>query len=219
MNPVSRIASLFVLLALVVSACSASGDDDADRVSTVVAKANARATQIKGSSAMRTATRAALATRTATGGSDSECETIYPPPGYDFDPFNTCDLEREDPQIEEPDYCEIHDCDEEPDHCEIYDCAAEARDREETDAGEAEVALELTAEAEVVYVDEPAPAEDGSGSDFFNCDSAYPDFCIPPPDLVGDLECEEVDGAYFTVYFPDPHGFDGDYDGLGCEWP
>jgi hypothetical protein len=50
------------------------------------------------------------------------------------------------------------------------------------------------------------------------CDPAYPDFCIaPPPPL---LTCDDasLNGAHdFTVLDPDPHGFDADGDGIGCE--
>ena len=35
---------------------------------------------------------------------------------------------------------------------------------------------------------------------------------------VGDLDCYDIYGAWFTVYQPDPRDFDGDYDGYGCEW-
>lgn len=47
------------------------------------------------------------------------------------------------------------------------------------------------------------------------CDAAYPDFCIP----VGspDLDCGEISQRNFTVLQPDPHGFDRDKDGVGCE--
>jgi hypothetical protein len=48
-----------------------------------------------------------------------------------------------------------------------------------------------------------------------NCDPSYPDFCIPPPPP--DLDCADVDGSFFTVRSPDPHGFDGNSDGVGCE--
>ena len=51
-----------------------------------------------------------------------------------------------------------------------------------------------------------------------SCDwASYPDFCIPPASDVGDLNCADVGATDFTVYAPDPHGFDGDYDGIGCE--
>jgi len=47
------------------------------------------------------------------------------------------------------------------------------------------------------------------------CDSSYPDVCIPryPPDL----DCGEIQYANFKVLSPDPHGFDADNDGIGCE--
>lgn len=47
------------------------------------------------------------------------------------------------------------------------------------------------------------------------CDSSYPDICIksPPPDL----DCADISYRNFRVVFPDPHNFDGDRDGIGCE--
>ncbi len=59
----------------------------------------------------------------------------------------------------------------------------------------------------------PAPAVAQSSCDW----ASYPDFCIPPAWEVGDLDCAAVGATDFTVYQPDPHYFDGDYDGLGCE--
>jgi hypothetical protein len=48
------------------------------------------------------------------------------------------------------------------------------------------------------------------------CDASYPDFCIPPPPP--DLNCKDVTGPKpFHVRPPDPHGFDRDGDGWGCE--
>jgi len=48
-----------------------------------------------------------------------------------------------------------------------------------------------------------------------SCDPSYPDVCIPvyPPDL----DCGEIQFANFKVLSPDPHGFDRDKDGIGCE--
>ena len=48
-----------------------------------------------------------------------------------------------------------------------------------------------------------------------DCDPSYPDFCIPfsPPDL----DCKDISHKKFTVLSPDPHRFDGDKDGIGCE--
>ena len=50
-----------------------------------------------------------------------------------------------------------------------------------------------------------------------DCDPAYPDedVCIPPPPP--DLDCGDIDYQDFTVEEPDPHRFDGDDDGIGCE--
>ena len=48
-----------------------------------------------------------------------------------------------------------------------------------------------------------------------SCDPAYPTVCIPSPPP--DLDCAEVPYTDFTVLPPDPHGFDGDDDGIGCE--
>jgi Excalibur calcium-binding domain len=48
-----------------------------------------------------------------------------------------------------------------------------------------------------------------------NCDSSYPDFCIAPPPP--DLDCGDMTQKNFTVRQPDPHRFDGDKDGIGCE--
>jgi micrococcal nuclease len=47
------------------------------------------------------------------------------------------------------------------------------------------------------------------------CDASYPDFCIPPPPP--DLDCADVRHSNFRVVGADPHRFDGDGDGRGCE--
>lgn len=47
------------------------------------------------------------------------------------------------------------------------------------------------------------------------CDPAYPGVCIPPPPP--DLDCRDVPHTGFRVLPPDPHRFDGEGDGLGCE--
>jgi micrococcal nuclease len=48
-----------------------------------------------------------------------------------------------------------------------------------------------------------------------NCDPSYPDVCIPPPPP--DLDCGDVPYSRFRVEGDDPHGFDRDRDGVGCE--
>ncbi|MCS7062566.1 MAG: thermonuclease family protein [Methylacidiphilales bacterium] len=47
------------------------------------------------------------------------------------------------------------------------------------------------------------------------CHPSYPDVCIPAPPP--DLDCNEIPYRRFTVYPPDPHNFDRDNDGIGCE--
>jgi len=47
------------------------------------------------------------------------------------------------------------------------------------------------------------------------CDPAYPDVCIPP--YPPDLDCGQIPYRRFRVLAPDPHNFDGDGDGIGCE--
>ena len=47
------------------------------------------------------------------------------------------------------------------------------------------------------------------------CHPAYPSVCIPPPPP--DLDCGEIPYRRFKVLAPDPHGFDRDKDGVGCE--
>lgn len=49
------------------------------------------------------------------------------------------------------------------------------------------------------------------------CDPAYPSVCIPVSAI--DLDCADVEPEYFPVESRDPHGFDGDDDGIGCETP
>lgn len=48
-----------------------------------------------------------------------------------------------------------------------------------------------------------------------NCDPAYPDLCIPKDSP--DLQCSNVKERNFKVLPPDPHRFDGDGNGIGCE--
>lgn len=48
-----------------------------------------------------------------------------------------------------------------------------------------------------------------------DCDPSYPTLCIPPPPP--DLDCSDISDRRFEVRPPDPHRFDGDKDGIGCE--
>lgn len=47
------------------------------------------------------------------------------------------------------------------------------------------------------------------------CDPSYPSICIPYG--VPDLNCGDIEFRNFTVLPPDPHGFDRNKDGIGCE--
>jgi hypothetical protein len=52
------------------------------------------------------------------------------------------------------------------------------------------------------------------------CHASYPDFCIPP--APPDLNCPDITGpkpfrVRHDVASPDPHGFDRDREGRGCE--
>jgi len=60
----------------------------------------------------------------------------------------------------------------------------------------------------------PQPTAPPTGG---NCDPSYPSVCIPPYSQVGDLDCGDIPFRRFTVIPPDPHGFDRDHDGVGCE--
>ncbi len=48
-----------------------------------------------------------------------------------------------------------------------------------------------------------------------DCDPSYPDVCIPP--YPPDLDCGDISYRNFYVSRADPHGFDPDNDGIGCE--
>jgi len=58
-----------------------------------------------------------------------------------------------------------------------------------------------------------APLSGGGGGSI--CDPAYPTVCIPPPPP--DLDCGDIPYRRFQVLSPDPHNFDRDADGIGCE--
>ena len=61
----------------------------------------------------------------------------------------------------------------------------------------------------------PEPTDETRGGNDDDCDPAYSGVCIPPPPP--DLDCGDVPFRNFEVKPPDPHRFDGDADGLGCE--
>jgi hypothetical protein len=57
-----------------------------------------------------------------------------------------------------------------------------------------------------------APVAGGGGS---NCHPSYLGVCIPPPPP--DLDCKDISYRRFQVLPPDPHNFEADGDGIGCE--
>jgi endonuclease YncB( thermonuclease family) len=66
------------------------------------------------------------------------------------------------------------------------------------------------------YVVAPSGGGSSSGNgNGGNCSSAYPTVCIPPPPP--DLDCPDIPYKNFQVLPPDPHNFDRDHDGIGCE--
>jgi micrococcal nuclease len=61
----------------------------------------------------------------------------------------------------------------------------------------------------------PLPAVPQTQPPASGCDASYPDVCIPP--APPDLDCGQIPHRRFRVIGADPHGFDGDRDGVGCE--
>ena len=61
----------------------------------------------------------------------------------------------------------------------------------------------------------PQERDDSSELASSGCDPSYPDSCIPSPPP--DLDCPDVSQKRFSVVGSDPHGFDRDADGIGCE--
>ncbi len=76
---------------------------------------------------------------------------------------------------------------------------------------EAPAIVEEPASAEEPPVQVPAPQPPVDAG----CDPSYPGVCIPP--FPPDLDCGQIGFRRFQVVPPDPHGFDGDGDGVGCE--
>jgi len=61
----------------------------------------------------------------------------------------------------------------------------------------------------------PTPTSTATPTPISSCHASYPTVCIPLPPP--DLGCGEIPYRNFTVLQPDPHRFDGDKDGVGCE--
>jgi len=74
----------------------------------------------------------------------------------------------------------------------------------------ATVLVEATPTSKPVVI-QPTQALRGGGG----CDPSYPTVCIPSPPP--DLDCGDITYRKFKVVPPDPHNFDGDGNGIGCE--
>jgi micrococcal nuclease len=63
--------------------------------------------------------------------------------------------------------------------------------------------------------DTPAPEPSTGTAPVSACDPSYPGVCLPssPPDL----DCGDIEERAFPVDGDDPHRFDGDGNGFGCE--
>jgi micrococcal nuclease len=59
------------------------------------------------------------------------------------------------------------------------------------------------------------PKRRSVGRSNHRCDGSYPTVCIPPPPPA--LDCRDIPYRRFKVVGRDPHHFDGDHDGIGCE--
>ena len=71
--------------------------------------------------------------------------------------------------------------------------------------------------SDLVGSDVPVEEITQEGPGAGECDPSYPDVCIPPIEVTGDLDCGQIDYRRFQVIPPDPHGFDAEGDGVGCE--
>jgi len=61
----------------------------------------------------------------------------------------------------------------------------------------------------------PIPTQPPAATQSGSCHPSYPTVCIPYPPP--DLNCGDITHRRFQVVGSDPHGFDGDDDGVGCE--
>lgn len=81
--------------------------------------------------------------------------------------------------------------------------------RYDTDFGSAAFIVTSTCPAWVMTMQATSTASGG------DCDDSYPGVCIPP--YPPDLDCGDIPERNFVVVGSDPHGFDREGDGLGCE--
>ena len=80
-------------------------------------------------------------------------------------------------------------------------------------SNQAEKPVEYERELEESVTSESTPPVKPTGKT--SCDPSYPTVCIAP--YPPDLNCIDIPYSNFQVFSPDPHGFDADFDGVGCE--
>jgi micrococcal nuclease len=71
--------------------------------------------------------------------------------------------------------------------------------------------------SDLIGSDAPVEEITQEGPGAGECDPSYPGVCIPPIEVTGDLDCGQIEFRRFQVIQPDPHGFDAEGDGVGCE--
>jgi PKD repeat protein len=75
--------------------------------------------------------------------------------------------------------------------------------------------LQTASDSILITVEEPLLSPSPPIPEEPVCDPSYPDLCIAPPPP--DLGCDDITARDFEVVGSDPHGLDGDNDGIGCE--
>ncbi|HEU4447610.1 MAG TPA: hypothetical protein VFR94_23250, partial [Nitrososphaeraceae archaeon] len=75
--------------------------------------------------------------------------------------------------------------------------------------------LQSASDSILITVEEPLFSPSPTIPEEPVCDPSYPDVCIPPPPP--DLGCDDITARDFEVVGSDPHGLDGDNDGIACE--
>jgi hypothetical protein len=71
---------------------------------------------------------------------------------------------------------------------------------------------------QMVNANQTSTSDSGSRSNTVStegCDPSYPEICITT--YSSKLVCADIPFRNFKVFLPDPHGFDSDADGIGCE--
>jgi hypothetical protein len=73
----------------------------------------------------------------------------------------------------------------------------------------------VVAKRQIMQESSRSSASERADSAQQSCDPSYPSLCLPVGSA--DLDCGDVSQSSFAVRQPDPHRFDRDKDGIGCE--